>query len=87
MTSITIYTFIVYSGRTIKCIIACTPFASVWWGLGGIWWLINYRKIQQEKVAKIEARREEQAARDAMARKSDQAVEVVFKLEDMISVQ
>ena len=61
MTSITIYTFIVYSGRTIRCIIACTPFASVWWGLGGIWWLMNYRKIQQVKAEKIEARRQEQA--------------------------
>ena len=38
-------------------------------------------------MAKIEARREEQAARDAMAKKSDQVVEVVFKLEDMISMQ
>ena len=38
-------------------------------------------------MAKIEARREEQAARDAFAKRSDQAVEVVFKLQDMINTQ
>ena len=38
-------------------------------------------------MARIEARREEQAARDAMAKRSDQAVEVVFQLQDMINTQ
>ena len=67
--SITIYTFTVYSGRTIRCILACTPFASIWWGLGGIWWLMNYKRIQHVKANKIAARRKEQADRDEMAQR------------------
>ena len=39
------------------------------------------------KVDKIEARRREQATQDEMAKKSDQAVDTVFKLQEMITVQ
>ena len=48
---------------------------------------MNYRKIQQVKADKIEARRREQATQDEMAKKSDQVVDMIFKLQEMITMQ
>ena len=45
LAGVSVYTFVIYSGRMIRIILAYTPLASVWWGLGGIWWLVNYKRI------------------------------------------
>ena len=60
MTAITIYSSVYYFGRTIVFILSCTPFASIWWMLQGMYWLINYKMICQRRVEKVEERKREE---------------------------
>ena len=46
--SIVIYCTIVSFWQYIRLVFACTPFATMWWAINGLFWMANYKQRRME---------------------------------------